>query len=118
MQRVRHEILQLDRLARAARLPLDRFEEQRRATFALSEAGHQQPDERRQSRPALAGRHVGGKLSTSGLAAARAFPPLTLVLDDDRLDLGQLPNLMPQRRKIASRQPPPATPTPARLPFH
>ena len=48
-QRVRHAVRELDRQSHAARLPQNGFEEQCRATFALTKAGPPQSDERSQS---------------------------------------------------------------------
>ena len=52
---VRHGVLQLDRQSSAARLPQDCFEKQRRAAFALTEAGHQQSSAVRRT-PSVAAR--------------------------------------------------------------
>ena len=69
-QRVGDNVRQLDRQPRAARLPCqfnlkDRngFEEQCRATLALTKAGPPQSDERGQSRPALARGNPDGRAS-------------------------------------------------------
>jgi hypothetical protein len=70
----------------------------------LPEATHQKGDECRQPRAGLTGRDASRQFRTSRLGAAAANESVALVFCDVRLDLRQFPDLMPQRRRIASAQ--------------
>ena len=71
---------------------------------ALAEVGHQQPGEGHQPRPRLPRGHAGRQGRAAGVAAAGASQPMPLVLGHVGLDLGQLPDLVPQRGGVLPRQ--------------
>jgi hypothetical protein len=48
---------------------------------------------------------------TGGFPATRTAQPMPLIFSDDRLNLGQFPDLMPRRASIIAREDRTATPT-------
>ena len=98
----RRLMLQLDDPARRAGLIQHLFQEQRHAALALLEAAHQQGRQSDQPRPGLPLRHTGRQLATGGDTTLGAVQPVQLIFGDDRLDLGNLPDLMPQRLWVAA----------------
>ena len=103
-QRGRRLILQLDHPTRGTGLIQDLFQEQGHAPFALFEAAHEQGHQRDQPRSGGALGHPRRKLSARGCATAGTGQAVTLIFDHQRLDLRQVPDLVPQRRRILSRQ--------------
>ena len=100
-----HLVLDLDRQRRRARLTQKRGEELRRAPLALTIVGHQQRDEGHQPRSRLALRHAAAAASAQRcLAATGTRQPMPLIFGHDRLDLGEFPDLMPQRFRVAARE--------------
>jgi hypothetical protein len=95
-------VLNLDDPAGRARYVQQIFQERRGAAFALPEVSHQETYESGQPRPALSARNACGQLAASGDATARAKTSLELVLGHDRLDLGKFPDLVTNRRRVAS----------------
>ena len=57
---------------------------------------HQQSDERRESRSALAGWYTFRQRSAGGDGAARTVAAVKLIFGNDRFDGRQLPNLVPE----------------------
>ena len=94
-------VLQLHHPAGRTRLAQHLLQEQRHPRFRLPKAAHQQRDQRHQPRAGLTGGNTRRQLGTGRRAAAATAQPMPLVLRDDRLDLGQFPDLMPQRLGIA-----------------
>ena len=103
-------VLHLDGQGRAARLAEQVFKEQCGPPLALPKVCHQQSRERHEPRSRLAGRHTRRQCRAGRFAAARASEPMPLVFRHKRPDLGQFPDLMPQRGGIRSRQPRSAPP--------
>ena len=101
LQGGRYLVLHLHRKRWAARLAKQVLQEQRRATFALPEVGHQQSGEGDEPRTRLPRRYSLRKRCTRTLAAAGTDEPVLLIFGDDRLDLGQFPHLMPKWFRIS-----------------
>ena len=110
-QRCRHLVLYFYRQRRATRLPQQRAEELGCPPLALTIEGHQQCRKGHQPWSRLALRHTDGQFRTRRCAAVGTLQPMQLVLRHVRLDLGQLPHLMPQRLRVAARKVVAATPT-------
>ena len=104
-QRLGDLVLHLDRQGRATGLAEQIFKEQCGPPLALPKVCHQQSRERHEPRSRLAGRHSRRQCRTGCFAPARASEPMPLVFRHKRLDLGQFPDLMPQRGGIRSREP-------------
>ena len=103
-------VLHLDGQGRAAGLVEQVFKEQCGPPLALPKVCHQQSRERHEPRSRLAGRHTRRQCRAGRFAAARAGEPMPLVFRHKRPDLGQFPDLMPQRGGIRSREPRSAPP--------
>ena len=87
-----------------ARKVAERLQEQGRASLALAEVGHQQPGEGHQPRPRLSRGDTRRQCRARRLAATGAGQPVPLLFDHLRLDLGEFPHLMTQRRGVLSQQ--------------
>ena len=74
----------------------DRAEEQCRSPLGLSEAGHEQAAEGDEPWTLLTGRHAQRQHTAGGTPAA-ADEPMSLVLGDEGLDLGEFPDLVSDR---------------------
>ena len=103
-------VLHLDGQGRAARLAEQVFKEQCGPPLALPKVCHQQSGKRHEPRSRLADRHSRRQCRAGRFAAARAGEPMPLVFRHKRPDLGQFPDLMPQRGGIRSREPRSAPP--------
>lgn len=103
-QRGHRLILQLDHPARRTRLIQYLFQEQGDAALALFEASHEQRGQGDQSWSRLTVRHTRREFPTGRDAAARTVQAVALIFRDLRLDLGDFPDLVPERFDVVSGQ--------------
>ena len=96
-------VLQGDHPAGTGGLVEDHAQELGGPAFGLAEAGHEQTAEGDQPRPGLTGGYAGGQVAAGG-AAAGTDEAVALILGDDGTNLGQFPDLMPQRLGVGAAQ--------------
>ena len=88
-------VLQVDHPAGAGGLVENRVQKVSGAAFGLAKAGHEQRNKGDQARTGLPAGHAPGQFA-AGRATTGANQPVLLVFDDERLNLGEFPNLMTQ----------------------
>jgi hypothetical protein len=80
----------------------DIFQKQRHSPLALPEAAHEQDRQGDESWSGLAVRHSRRKFGAGARPTTRADQSMPLVFRDQRLDLGNFPDLVPQRFRVTA----------------